>query len=293
MRPILTRLAGEAITVELHLADGLPTVVVDPGQIEQVILNLAVNSRDAMPDGGELRIETALTELDDSYVRSHHGVAPGPHLRLTISDTGVGMDRETAGRIFEPFFTTKSAPKGTGLGLSTAYGIIKQSNGDIWVYSEPGEGTTFKIYLPIGTADDAVEHVARDPQLHASHGGETILVVEDEPELRRVVVRLLTEAGYRVMEAGSMIDALAVAAGQGAAIDLLLTDVMMPGGNGHQLAEALRATEPGRGTRVLYMSGYTDEAIVHHGVLDPGVDFISKPYTVVEIKAKVREVLDR
>jgi CheY-like chemotaxis protein len=262
----------------------------DRGQIEQVIMNLAVNARDAMPDGGKLTIETANAELDEAYARAHVAVTPGRYVMLSVSDTGVGMTPEVRGKVFEPFFTTKEKVKGTGLGLSTVYGIVKQSGGNIWVYSEPGKGTTFKIYLP--RADEPLEEVVErvaGGELH--RGDETILVVEDNNEVREVAVRILSGQGYRVLEASQGLDAFLICTEHDGPIHLLLTDVVMPKMSGRELAETLMSIRPR--IKVLYMSGYTDNAIVHHGVLETGMDFIQKPFAVDTLARKVREVLDK
>jgi CheY-like chemotaxis protein len=265
-------------------------VKADPSQIGQVIMNLAVNSRDAMPQSGKLTIETSNVTLDDSYARMHSPVKPGEFVMLAISDTGLGMDAETQTQIFEPFFTTKGA-KGTGLRLSTVYGIVKQNDGYIWVYSEPGKRTTFKIYLPRVTAtgepvpvQNAVKETASGPFR------EIILVVEDENTLRKITRQYLTKQGYTVLEANNGVAAMQLSATHPGPIHLLLTDVIMPGMNGRELADRLTSVRPE--TRVLYMSGYTENAIGHNGVLDPGTNLLQKPFTLPALKAKVREVLD-
>jgi two-component system, cell cycle sensor histidine kinase and response regulator CckA len=285
---MLTRLLGEDVDVATYLAGDLGNVTADRGQIEQVIMNLAVNSRDAMPEGGKLTIETSNVELDESYAERHVAVVPGRYVLLSVSDTGCGMDVETQSRVFEPFFTTKERGKGTGLGLSTAYGIVKQSGGNIWVYSEPGQGTAFKVYLPRVSAP-AVE-AARTPVSEAPTGSETVLVVEDEDAVRRLTERILRTAGYRVLAASNGGEALLLCEKHGDAIDLLLTDVVMPQMGGRDLSERLAKLSPG--LRVLFTSGYTDEAIVHHGALDHGTNFIGKPFSAAALTRKVREVLD-
>src|SRR5437773_9313187 len=285
---MLQPLIGEDILLEAVLQPGLGLVKVDPGQIEQIILNLTVNARDAMPEGGKLTIETANVELDEAYARRHVSVRPGPYVMLAISDTGCGMDAETQARIFEPFFTTKEPGKGTGLGLSTVYGIVKQSGGDIWVYSEPGRGTTFKIYLP--WVEGAVETVepgvapARDVR-----GSETILLGEDDGGIRRLVRQVLAERGYWVLEAIHGTHAIQISEQHTVPIHLLVTDVVMPGMSGRDLAERLKPSRPNM--KVLFMSGYTDKAIVHHGELDPGTAVVRKQFTPDALARKLREVL--
>jgi len=285
---MLCRVLGEDIDIEVRLADNIGSAMADPGQIEQVIMNLAINARDAMPRGGKLTIDTANVELDADYADQHVAVKPGRFVMLSVTDTGSGMDAETRAHIFEPFFTTKEKGKGTGLGLSTVYGIVKQSGGNIWVYSEPGRGTIFKVYLP--RVDAPAVDVRRRPTTAMATGSETVLIVEDEDAVRRLAERILRSAGYQVLAAASGGDALVLCEKLGDAIDLLLTDVVMPQMSGRELAERLSKSSPG--LKVLYMSGYTDNAIVHHGVLDPGTRFIGKPFAAAELTRKVREVLD-
>jgi signal transduction histidine kinase/ActR/RegA family two-component response regulator len=287
---LLRRLIGEDVELRLELRSGIGNVRVDPGQIEQVIMNLAINSRDAMPKGGKLTIATSNVDLDEDYVADHVGCRVGPYVMLSVSDTGSGMDEETKRHMFEPFFTTKEPGKGTGLGLSTVYGIVKQSGGNIWVYSELGRGTAFKIYLPRERA--VVE--ARRPIAQASlrpRGKETILLVEDDAAVRSVAQRILRSAGYTVLVAGNGAEALGVCRRHRGEIQLVLTDVVMPDMSGRDLVELLIATRPD--VAVLYASGYTDDAILHHGVLEPGTDFLSKPFHAGVLTRKVREVLDR
>jgi CheY-like chemotaxis protein len=265
-------------------------VVADPGQIEQVVLNLAVNARDAMADGGTLTIETATAELDREYVDRHASVAAGLYVMLAVADTGTGMDAATQKRIFEPFFTTKEIGKGTGMGLSTVYGIVKQSGGHIWVYSEPGRGATFKVYLPIADAASpraAAPHEA-EPEVRA--GTETVLLAEDEESVRLFTRTILERSGYRVIDATNPLAALDTARRYEGPIDLLLTDVVMPGASGTDLYRRLRATRPA--LKVLYMSGYTDDSVVRRGVLDKGAPFLQKPFTGARLVRKVRSVLD-
>jgi len=290
MNKLLRRLLGEDIELSIKLADDLGSVKADPGQIEQVIMNLAVNARDAMPKGGKLTIETANLDLDQAYSREHVTVNSGPYVMLAIADTGSGMDAETLSHVFEPFFTTKEQGKGTGLGLSTVYGIVKQSGGYIWPYSEPGMGTTFKIYLP--RVDEMAEREMARAQVSPGLGGkETILLVEDEEGVRGLTRQLLQRHGYTVLEAENGQDALALCARHSATIHLLLSDVVLAAQmSGRELVERLLPLRPQM--KVLYMSGYSDEAIVHHGVLAPGTAFLQKPFTTESLVRKLREVLD-
>ena len=289
MEGMLPRLLGEDIEVSLELHPELGSVKADQSQIEQVIMNLAVNARDAMPMGGKLKIKTANVELDQTYVRNHPGSKPGSYVLLSVTDTGTGMDAGTLTHIFEPFFTTKERGKGTGLGLATVYGIVKQSDGYIGVDSAPGKGTSFQIYLQRHVGQLAAEIQKNDPS-EKLRGSESILLAEDAEPLRKLAQSFLEAGGFRVLSAGSGEEALKVAAGYGGVFDLLLTDVVMPGMNGRVLAEQLLPREPGM--KVLYMSGYTDSFIAGHGVLEPGTHLLHKPFTEEVLIRKVREVLD-
>jgi two-component system, cell cycle sensor histidine kinase and response regulator CckA len=268
----------------------LGRIKADPGQIEQVIMNLVVNARDAMPDGGRLTVETENVELDNAYAKDHVTVRPGRYVMLAVSDTGVGMSGETIAHIFEPFYTTKESGRGTGLGLSTVYGIVKQSGGYIWVYSEPGHGTTFKVYLP--RVEEPAESLpaSKNGGAERTAGTEMILLVEDEAQLRELTRMVLTARGYSVVEAANPEEAERLAAEYGSKIQLLLTDVIMPGISGRELAKRLAARNPAM--RVLYMSGYTYNVIAQGGTLERGVAFLQKPFTPGVLVEKVREVLD-
>jgi len=289
MDMMLRRLIGEDVEFRTVLGTDLRSVKADPGQIEQVVMNLVVNARDAMPGGGKLTIETSNVFLDEEYSHVHPPVQPGPYVMLAISDTGVGMDEETASKIFEPFFTTKERGKGTGLGLSTVYGIVKQSGGFIWVYSEPGKGSTFKVYFP-RTEDRREVPDKGDPPVEDLRGGKTVLVVEDEESIRELAITILGQYGYAVLSAGDGEEALRIAGEHQGEVSLLLTDVVMPRMGGRELYERLRQLRPG--IKVLYMSGYTDNAIVHQGVLDPGIAFLQKPCSPISMVRKVKDVLE-
>ncbi|HVI80775.1 MAG TPA: PAS domain S-box protein, partial [Candidatus Acidoferrum sp.] len=286
---LLRRLIGEDVEVMTVPAADLGRVKADPSQLEQVIMNLALNARDAMPNGGNLTLETANTYLDESYAHQHQPVVPGRYVMLAVSDTGEGMNAETQARIFEPFYTTKEVGKGTGLGLSMVYGIIKQSGGYIWVYSEPNRGTTFKVYLPrvdqppeAGAIETTGNRVLR--------GTETILLVEDDEQIRQLSSSVLAHCGYNVLVAGTPEQALELCKANQDKIRLLVTDVVMPRMNGKQLADQILKSCPD--LKVLYVSGYTNNAIVHYGVLESGLHFLAKPFTLSALVAKVREVLD-
>jgi nitrogen-specific signal transduction histidine kinase/CheY-like chemotaxis protein len=289
MVPMLRSLIGETIQLKPALQADLGRVEADPSQIEQIIMNLVVNARDSMPRGGRVDVQTANTDLDATFARRHVPTRPGRYVMLAVSDTGSGMDKATRAHIFEPFFTTKQLGKGTGLGLATVYGIVKQSDGYIWVYSEPGMGSTFRIYLPRVKADIASE-IAREAPAPPSRGSETVLVVEDDRTVRSLAGEMLRLNGYTVLQAQDGREALDLVRRHGQPIHLLLTDVVMPEISGRELARSVAGLEPGIG--VLYMSGYTDGVIAHHGVLDAGVAYIQKPFTADSLARKVREALD-
>jgi two-component system, cell cycle sensor histidine kinase and response regulator CckA len=284
---MLCRLIGEDVTLTVSPAPDLGTVRVDVGQLEQVIMNLAVNARDAMPNGGTVSIETSNVEVGDEYAAIHRPVEPGRYVVLTVTDTGAGMDSETKRRLFEPFFTTKGVGKGTGLGLSTCYGIVKQSGGHIWVYSELGKGTVFKIYLP--RVDGTVEPPNPRPLKTRLEGSETVLLVEDDEGVRSALTRILEGHGYRVLVAADGATAKAIAAAHAGAIDLLVTDVVMPQASGPEVSEFLRQRGP---SKVLFMSGYTEHAALHDGVLQQGHAFLQKPFSPHALITKLREILD-
>jgi two-component system cell cycle sensor histidine kinase/response regulator CckA len=289
MHSMVRRIVGEDIELATLPRAGLGRVKVDVGQVEQVIMNLVVNARDAMPDGGRLTIETGNVDLDERYAAEHEEASVGPHVMLAVSDTGSGMDSLTRERIFEPFFTTKDQSKGTGLGLSTVYGIVTQNGGNIWVYSEPGKGTTFKVYLP-RTDELPEQRELRVASTVTLRGSETILLVEDEDQIRLVAKEILEKNGYRILEAAGAEEARHRCDQERGAIDLLLTDVVMPKTSGRDLAATLAASRPDM--RVLFMSGYTQGSIVHHHVLDAGVALLQKPITPEALLRKVRQVLD-
>ncbi len=291
LEKMLRRLLGEDVELGTRLAPTTGRVKADAGQLEQVIMNLAVNARDAMPNGGKLTLETGNVDLDEAYAADHYPARAGPFVMLAVSDTGIGMSEETQAHMFEPFFTTKEKGKGTGLGLATVYGIIKQSGGFIWVYSEVGHGTTFKLYLP--RVEELAERASQPAQApaRAARGTETVLVVEDEAPVRSVARQVLERHGYTVLEAPSAEAALDIVARYSGTIHLLLTDVVMPGLNGRELANRLAGLRPD--AKVIFMSGYTDDAVTRHGVLEPGSAYVQKPFTPDAIARKVREVLDR
>jgi two-component system cell cycle sensor histidine kinase/response regulator CckA len=287
MEKMFQRILGADIDLVSMPAPSLGRVRVDPSSLEQVIMNLVVNARDAMPQGGKITLETGDVLLDEEYAKHHLGVTPGPYVMLAVTDTGKGIDKATQARIFEPFFTTKDKGKGTGLGLSTVFGIVKQSGGSIWLYSEPGRGTTFKVFFPcVDEASDLVQTFDPPPTLR---GTETILLVEDDDQVRTVTSGLLQRNGYQVIEARNAGEALLQSERQ-EHIDLLLSDVVMPRMSGPELAKRLALTRPDM--KVLCMSGYTDDSIVRHGVLEATMAFLQKPITMASLTAKVREVLD-
>jgi CheY-like chemotaxis protein len=280
---------GEDIELRTSLAPDLGKIRADLGQIEQVLLNLVVNARDAMLEGGVLRIETANVFLDEAYAVDHLDVAPGAYVMLAVTDAGMGMDKETVARIFEPFFTTKEKGKGTGLGLSIVFGIVKQSEGHVSVYSEPSLGTTFKIYLPRSEATAERRPLPALP-LTRSRGSETILLVEDEDQVRAAAAEILRKSGHRVLEARSPREAIRIAEEHPATIDLLLSDLVMPEMNGRQVARRVGVARPQ--ARVVFMSGYTGDVAMTQGVLDAGAFFLQKPFTASSLIRKVREALD-
>ena len=287
MEGMLRRLIPEHVHIVSALPEHTGRVKADPGQLEQVILNLALNARDAMPLGGKLTIETGNAELDEAYARSHPGVSAGRYVQIAVSDNGAGMDGETRARLFEPFFTTKELGRGTGLGLSTVYGIVRQSGGHIFVYSEPAQGSTFKVYLP--RVDEPVSPPVAGSDRILPAGRGTVLLVEDDEVVREFVREVLTENGYSVIPTATADEAVGAADAHAGVIALLLTDVVVPGTGGSRLAEAIAGRRPG--LPVLYMSGYTEDAVVHHGVLDAGITLLSKPFTPHELLRAVQTAL--
>jgi nitrogen-specific signal transduction histidine kinase/CheY-like chemotaxis protein len=290
---LLGRVIGESIVLEFSPGAEEATVVVDPTQFEQVIMNLALNARDAMPLGGKLTIETADAHIDRAAAEEHPGLKPGRYVALSVTDTGSGMDRETQARIFEPFYSTKGDDKGTGLGLAIVYGIVRQSGGHVLLHTEPGQGACFKILLPF--ASHPTRHPAKAPRPAAARdeaptGTETILLAEDEEAIRRLAVPILSGLGYRVITAAGGDEALRLAAGHAGPIDILVTDVVMPGMNGLELWERLRAERPS--VSALFLSGWASTAVVRHGILDGQIPFLQKPFSAFELGSRVRDVLD-
>lgn len=286
---MLRRLVGEQISFSTICDPNLGATRMDPGQVEQIVLNLVLNARDSMPEGGALTIETANATLDDVYVSTHPEVTPGEYIMVAVSDTGWGMDEATLTRIFEPFFTTKGPHHGSGLGLATCYGLVKQNRGSIWVYSEKGRGTTFKVYLP--RVYEELSVIVPRPVVEFVEGTERILLVEDDPAVRKIAVRALRQRGYDVLESSRPSEALEHFARVGGKIDVLVVDVVLPEMNGRKLAERLEQERPS--LPVLYTSGYTENTIVHQGVVDDGIQFLAKPYLASELAARIRQMLDQ
>jgi CheY-like chemotaxis protein/two-component sensor histidine kinase len=290
MDKMLRRVIGEDIALRVDLAPDLHVVRADRSQLEQIVMNLAVNARDAMPTGGALTIETRNEDLDEQFTEAHYGTKVGPHVRLAVSDTGIGMDETTRARIFEPFFTTKASGSGTGLGLSTVFGIVQQMGGSVWAYSEPGKGTLFKIHLPAhpDLPAELPPEAKADPR--QMRGTETILVVEDDDRVRTATQRILEDSGYRVLPAPHGAAALEILRAEAGRIDLVLSDVVMPGMSASELLGAIRDTAQ---IPILFMSGYTDNSIVNHGILEGELPFIHKPFSLRSLLLKIREVLDQ
>jgi two-component system cell cycle sensor histidine kinase/response regulator CckA len=287
---MLCRLIGEDIQLVMSLDEGAGNIKADPNHIEQAIVNLAVNARDAMPSGGRITIETSNVQVDETYVKTHMGVKPGEFVMVAVSDTGHGMDSATRQKIFEPFFTTKQQRKGTGLGLATVYGMVKQSGGDIWVYSEPGQGSTFKLYFPRVAEPVSTGSVA-ESALSRQVCSETVMLVEDEAQVRELTERMLKQLGYSVLTAAHGDEAIELSRAHPGEVSLLVTDVVMPNMSGKLVADALVASRPG--LKVLYLSGYTENTVVDHGVLDSNVNFLAKPFSRETLARKVREILSR
>jgi two-component system, cell cycle sensor histidine kinase and response regulator CckA len=288
---ILRRLIGEDVEIVAELEADINRVRADRSQLQQILMNLAVNARDAMPNGGRIVISTGNEDIDDEFAALYDSIEAGPHVMMSVSDNGHGMDAETLKQVFEPFFTTKGRGKGTGLGLATVYGIVKQHKGSIWAESTPDVGTTFKVFLP---RVDEVEEVLEtdEPEVHEVSGGhnETVLVVEDEEVVRSFVCDVLNDSGYDVLEAESGVEAIKLVEDENTSIDLLITDVIMPKMNGRELSQRLATSRPD--LKVLFMSGYTDNVIGDHGVLGEGMNFIQKPFTMQTFTQKVRSVID-
>ena len=291
MEKMLRRLIGEDIEVHIMLEPALGSIKADRSQIQQIILNMAINARDSMPNGGKLTVETTNTVLDSETTRSHPHVRPGAYVMLSVSDSGIGMDKETLNKIFEPFFTTKDQGTGTGLGLAMVYGIVKQHGGHIWVYSEPNRGSTFKVYLPLSDEDvDFEEGHYYSLQTPRARQGEVVLLVEDEPSVLGLATKLLKKQGYQVIEARTAKDAIQIADAHGSNIHLLLTDIIMPEMNGRDLYRHLAEGNPSM--KALFMSGYTGNVIAQHGILEHGIHFLQKPFSILSLSQKVREALD-
>ncbi len=288
MARMLRRVIGENLELSLALSDDIWNVRVDANQIEQILLNMALNSRDAMPDGGVLTVETVNKAVDEEFAARHAELVPGRYVMIAVSDTGCGMEAEIARRVFEPFFSTKGE-QGTGLGLATVYGIVRQHNGYVWCYSEPERGTTFKVYLP--AVFDPVDDGPPQPSERTQPGEETILVVEDEESILEMACLILSDQGYCVLQAPTGEDALQVEREYTEKIDLLLTDVVLPDINGRELSDRFSVLRPDM--KVIFTSGYTDNIIARHGILEDGIEFLQKPYRVDELFQKVRSVLDR
>jgi len=288
---MLERLIGEDVKLHTYLSHDVGLVRVDAGQVEQILVNLSVNARHAMPDGGELTIETSQVVLDDAYCELHPDCLPGDYVLLAVSDTGCGMSPEIRSRVFEPFFTTKPKGQGTGMGLAMVYGAVKQLKGSIEVYSEPGRGTVFKIYFPcVAGVPDTFQRTDHPTDFPAG-GTETILVVEDDTPVRTFAERVLTKLGYKVVAEACGADAVRAVLERRGRIDLLMTDVVLPDMNGRMLADRIQELSPSAG--ILFTSGYTQDVIVHHGVLDEGIQFLGKPYTARSLAQRIREMLDQ
>jgi len=290
LEKMLQRMIGEDVNLNIIYDQQLNPVKADRGQIEQIIINIVVNAKDAMPQGGNLTIETQKVKITDEYITTHPQISPGDYTMIAITDSGIGMDKKTQDRIFEPFFTTKEKGKGTGLGLSPVYGIVKQSGGYIWVYSEPGQGTTFKIYLP--SVFEKIEEKENNIRIPVSYEGtETILLVEDEDAVRDLAHKVLQENGYQVLDAKNGGEALLIYEEYSKPIDLIITDVVMPMMSGKKLIKRLEKLKSV--AKVIYVSGYTDDVIVHHGILEEGINFVQKPFSPISLLKEVRRVLDQ
>jgi CheY-like chemotaxis protein len=288
MSKMLSRMIGEDVALDLDVSNRTSNILADPSQVEQILMNLAVNARDAMPQGGSFNVEISDVELDEKFTRDHEGSTMGSFVRLRVKDTGEGMEPGDQEKIFEPFYTTKEKGKGTGLGLATVYGIVKQHKGYIYVSSEIGSGTTFDTYLPVVQSKTKAE--INVDQQNITHRSETVLVVEDEPTIRMLICSILTPLGFNILEAGDGFEALEASANYKGEINLVLTDVIMPRMNGHEFVERLQQSRPS--TKVIFMSGYTDDVIAKHGVLEPGIAFIQKPIISRNLVDKIQKSLD-